>query len=89
MYEVSHDLLNNLRLRILGNYEISRTFLKCLDSVAGTQTATPKIDFYIYAKNREKSAVKYSTEKKHVLLNFVNLSTIVCPRFSEEKHFHL
>ena len=31
--------------------------------MAGTQTATPKIDFYIYAKNREKSAVKYSTEK--------------------------
>ena len=67
--------------------KISRISLKYLDSMAGTQTATQKTGFYIYVKNREKSAVKYSIEK-HVLIKFVNLPTIICPRLSDEKHFH-
>ena len=36
--------------------------------MAGTQTATQKTDFYIDAKNCEKSAVKYFIEE-HILLN--------------------
>ena len=56
--------------------------------MAGTQTATQKTDFYIYAKNCEKSVVKYFIEE-HILLNFVDLSTIICPGLSEKKHFHL
>ena len=55
--------------------------------MAGTQTATQNTGFYIYVKNREKSAVKYSIEK-HVLIKFVNLPTIICPRLSDEKHFY-
>ena len=55
--------------------------------MADTQTVTQKTDFYIYAKNRKKSAAKYSIEK-HILLNFVNLFTIICPRLSEDCHFH-
>ena len=66
---------------------ISRISLKYLDSMAGTQTATQKTGSYIYVKNREKSAVKYSIEK-HVLIKFVDLPTIICPRLSDEKHFH-
>ena len=38
----------------------------------------PKDKFY-YLKICKKSALKYSIEK-HVLFNFVNLSTIFCPR---------
>ena len=38
--------------------------------------------------NHENSAKKHSIEK-HILLNFLNLSTMFCPRLSEETHFHL
>ena len=38
-------------------------------------------------KNYKKSAVTHSIEKP-VLLNFVNLSSIFCPRLSEETDFH-
>ena len=58
-----------------------------LGLIAGTQATTQKTDCYIEGKNPQKQAVKHSMEK-HILLNFVNLSTIICPRLSEEKHFH-
>ena len=47
----------------------------------------PKAKFLRFSqKNRKISAVK-DLKEKFVLLSFVNLSTTVCPRFSEERDF--
>ena len=48
-----------------------------------TQSSTQKPDFDVFGKNRKKSALKHSIEKP-VLLSFVNLSSIFCPRLSKE-----
>ena len=47
--------------------------------MASTQPTTQKTIFEICAKNSTKSAVKHFIEK-HILLSFVNLSTIFCTK---------
>ena len=39
-------------------------------------------------KHRKNSSEKHSMVKP-ILINFVNFSTIFCPRLSEEKHYYL
>ena len=39
-----------------------------------------------HPKNHKISAIK-DLKEKFILLSFVNLSTTVCPRFSEERDF--
>ena len=53
--------------------------MKCFDLLVSTWPATQEANFDIYVKNRQKSTMKHSIEKP-ILLNFVNLSTIFCPR---------
>ena len=51
-----------------------------MDLLANTQPSIQKPNFDIFSvKNRKKSPVKHSIEKP-ILLNFVNLSTTLCPR---------
>ena len=64
MYELSRELMKELKLVVLGNRGPSRP---------------PKSQILTYVlKMREKPAVKHSIEK-HVFLNFVRLSKISCP----------
>ena len=42
----------------------------------------------VVLQNCKKSAVKHSINKP-IFFNFVDLSTIFCPRLSEETYFHL
>ena len=79
MYELPHELPNDLRYGNLRNSEISGKSVKCLDLMVSTQPATQEANFGICAKNHKKSAIKHSIEKP-ILLNFVNLFTIFCPR---------
>ena len=84
MYELPHELPNDLKVRIFGNQEISENPLKCLDLMASTQPAIQKPNFDVFrAKNCKKSTVKHSIEKP-ILLTFVNLSTTFYPRLSDE-----
>ena len=63
MYELSRELMKELKLLVLGNRGHSRP---------------PKSQILTHVlKMREKPAVKHSIEK-HVLLNFVRLSKISC-----------
>ena len=79
---------NELRLRILGNQEISGKPLKCLDLIASTQPSTQKSNFDIFwSKLTKKSPVKHSIEKPS-FLNFESLSPTLCTRLSEETYFH-
>ena len=75
MCELPHELLNGLRLRILGYKEISRKSLKCLDLMVSTQMTTQKPNF---DKSRKISS-KHSIEQP-ILPNFVKFSTTFCPR---------
>ena len=52
MYELSYELPNDLKLRILGNYKITR---KCLDVIAGTQPTTKKPNFDAFGQILQKS----------------------------------
>ena len=79
MYELPHELPNDLKLRILKNYEILRKSLKYLELMVSIQTATLKADFDSCARNSEKSEVKHLIEKP-ILLNFMSLPTIFCLR---------
>ena len=47
-YELPHEMLSDLRLRILGNQEISRKSLKCLDLIASTQPSNQKPNFDVF-----------------------------------------
>ena len=60
--------------------------------MGSTQPASQKTNFDICQlpnelQNRQKSAVTHPIEKP-ILINFMNLSTILCPRLSEETHSH-
>ena len=75
--------------------EISRKALKCLDWMASSQSTTQRKILAFELKNRKKSVKKHSIEK-HIFLNFVNLSTIICQRlqinlaqFSSNRSIHL
>ena len=54
--------------------------------MAITQTATQNTNFDSCAKKLQKTAVKHSIEKP-ILLYLVNMSSIFCPRLSEETNF--
>ena len=71
-------------LRSLEMKEISKESLtlKCLDLMANIQLQSSSV------KHRKKSSVKHSMVEP-ILINFVNFSTIFCPRLSEEKHYYL
>ena len=81
MYRLPHELLIDLRLRILRNKEVRKLgkSLKCLELTASTHSAAQKVNVDSFLENRRKSAVKHSREKP-ISLNFVNLSTIFCPK---------
>ena len=81
MYELHHELPNDLRLRILGYLEILRKSLKFLGLFMCEYLAVhPKAKLWDFlVKNCKKSAVKHSKEKS-ILLNFVNLSPAFCSR---------
>ena len=79
MYELPHELPNDLKLRILKNYEILRKSLKYLELMVSIQPATLKADLDSCARNSEKSEVKHLIEKP-ILLNFMSLPTIFCLR---------
>ena len=46
--ELPHELRNDLRLRILGNYEVSRKSLKCLDLSVSNQPSSQKSNFDVF-----------------------------------------
>ena len=79
MYDLPQKLPNDLRLRILGNYGISRKSLKWLELKASAQLATKNEIFDNCAKKMQKSSLKYFTGKP-ILLDFENLSTMLFPR---------
>ena len=60
MYELPHDLPNDFRLRILGNKEIPRNSLKCLDLMGSTQPAC----FYVTITGNFKRFQYFNSEKK-------------------------
>ena len=77
MYELPHELQNDLRLRKLGN-------LKKIPEILWIDGEYPAVHpiakfWRFLVKNCEKSAVKDSTEKP-ILLNFVKLPSTFCPR---------
>ena len=80
MYELPHKLLNNLRLETLGNLKNSRKSLKNLELIqVSSQSAKSQIST-VELKKCEKSAIKHPKETA-ILLDFVNLSTKICPWF--------
>ena len=80
MFEFPHKLPHELRIKILGSKKILRKSMKYLNLMVSTQSAAQKTNFDICArKSRKKTAVKHSIEK-HISVNFVNLSTNLCPR---------
>ena len=58
-----------------------------------TQPTIQKLNFETFGKTskkkkkKKKKAVEHSIEGSN-LLNFLNLSTTICPRLSEEAFFH-
>ena len=62
MYELPHELSNNLGLRILGNQEITRKSLKWFDLMTIIQPTTQKPNFDVIGKISQKSAVKHPIE---------------------------
>ena len=54
MQVLPHDLWNNVQLEILGNWQILRKSLSCLDLMATTQLANQKINFEIDARKWQK-----------------------------------
>ena len=58
VYELLHELSNELRLRILGNEEIERKFLKCLDFMENTHPTTQNPNFRGFDKISQKSSCK-------------------------------
>ena len=52
-----------------------------------TQPTIQKLNFETFGKTSKKIAVEHSIEGSN-LLNFLNLSTTICPRLSEEAFFH-
>ena len=82
MYELPHELPNDLRLRKLGNFKKIPEMLGFDGEYPAVQ---PKAKFWHFlVKNCKKSAVKHSIEKP-ILLNFVNLSPTFCPRLLSGK----
>ena len=82
MYELPHELANDLGLRILGNQEISRNAWNLWNAwIDSEYTAVNlKAKFWRFSvKYRKKIAVKHSIEKS-ILFNFANLSPTFCPR---------
>ena len=77
MYELPHELPHDLRIRILGNKEINRKTLKCLDLMASTPPTTQKLNFDVFDKISQKISSK-TFYRKSILLSFVNLSTTFC-----------
>ena len=61
--------------------------MKYLELMTSAQPATLKAYFVSCAKKIRKISRKHSI-KKSILLNFVNLPAIFCPRLSEETHFY-
>ena len=55
MYELSYELPNDLKLRILGNYKITRKSVKCLHVIASTQPTTQKPNFDAFGQILQKS----------------------------------
>ena len=76
MYQFPHELSSNLTLDLmkLENF-------KKVPEMLGFESEYSARHFLL--RNRQKSDVKHSTEKS-VSLNFVNLSTIFCPRLQTE-----
>ena len=72
MCELLHKLSNDLKR--LGNFKKISEML----GFDGEYPADQRQILTFVLKNREKSALKNSIEK-HVLLNFMDLSTIFCP----------
>ena len=72
-------------LRKLGNF---KKITEMLGFDGKYPAVHPKAKIWrILVKNCTKSAATHSIEKP-VLVNFVNLSPIFCPRLSEETDFH-
>lgn len=79
MYDVYHELPNNLRIRSLGDEEIS----KCLELMMTAQKATQKGNFDgSYRKVQENSSKPF-----HIKIYFVDLYLIFCLRLLEETLF--
>ena len=96
MYELLHKLPNDFRLRKLWPQEIRElqenpwhAWIIEIGPKGECSAGHPKAKFRrFFVKNCKKLAVKHSIEKP-ILLNFVNLSTTLSPRLSEEIYFHL
>ena len=54
MYKLPHELPQDLKLKMLGNKEILKKSLKCLELTAYTQPATQKTDFESCARKLQK-----------------------------------
>ena len=78
MHDFPHELPDDLKVRILGNLEMSRKSLskKILDGEY--PFVHPRVNCRpFFGKNHKKLHVKYSIEKP-ILLNFVDLSHTFC-----------
>ena len=67
----------NLRVALRVVERLEKKSMKCLDLMASTEPAIREANFV--PESRKKSAIKQSLLKP-ILLNFVNLSTILSPR---------
>ena len=59
-----------------------------MPGINGKVPSPPSQILTVVLQNCEKSAVKNSIEKS-VLLNFVNLPKVSCPKLSAETYFYL
>ena len=85
MDELPYELARDVRLRIL-KIRKSR-ILEMLQFDGGLPSRPRKMQVLTYLLNKPKKlAAKHSTIK-HILLNFMNLSSILCSRLSVETHF--
>ena len=82
MYELPHDMPNNLRLKKL------KKIPEMLGFDGKYPVAHPKAKVWRFLlKYCKKSAVKHSIEKP-ILLNFMSFSPTPCPRLLEKIDFH-
>ena len=80
MYELPHELPNDLRLKVLRKIRNCKRIPEMLGFNGEYTAGHPKAKFLgILVKNWKISAVKNSIEKP-ILHNFVNLSPTFCPR---------
>ena len=91
MYELPHEFMNNLR-RILGNQEISRKSLECLDTTASTQPATQKPNFNILRKKSHTVNCKtfhkktYFAQFREFFLNHATYPRVLWIRTTHATH---